>query len=468
MGHDAPTMKVLEGEWWLPDNAETALHGRLFLVPGSRSELVLYGKYPTWGSAIDIALGVEASKHIPGAPALVGVTDADNGLTPITALNCAFRGAKMTRREPRESVTVTLAVPLVVLGIEVSGTDEPLLSGLEVELDVLGSWAGASPFELRHDTERRSVQLAARSEQQHATCRLPALGWDVTVATRVRSEHSARHRSFSATTAISVEFGSRQTLGKCLEVVASLQQLLTVLTNRPAHIMRVGGHVDRGAGPCELYFNWPLPWGVKSDEQAPVFTSLNSTTSPSFGAVLERWIELQRTARAPISLLVDHIFRYGRNEIRYQDSAFLDLTRSLEGFDRFLVPTDAPVSSSGGGPDHGGSKPAERGQRGCQKKRGPSFRERVHATIMRTGPFGPLFLDDFDAFAKQAARTRNSYTHTSLSTPAVAGVRLAKMSGSLRVLLVAQLLRYLGYSDHEIATSFGRDSLYRYVKSDVG
>lgn len=456
---------------WRAAAPEERLHGRLSLFRGRHSELALSGR-PAGRRGVPEAIfdKLELSPQSPQGMNLVGALTVDGKPQPASALNCF-----LTREAVRinssgvvgETWQTTLGVPLVVLGAAIEKAEDPVFAGIAIEYDLLATWAGAAPFadsRLVFDEQRRPQKLIPLGSTTQGRFHLSSPRARGSVVTRLQQSGNYQRLSLQATTEVLLEFDVPLSAVAALDPVDNLQGLLTLLANSPAQITSVKGKLVGDESVCQLHFNWPLPWADEPVEFPELLVTLGSRRLPELDTVAERWTTLRSSAGAPISILVEHVFRTARNEVRYQDSEFLNVTRALEGLDRHFrsrgrtsdaeLPTSPP-----------GSAGVENATRRCRKRPRVTFFDRVQSTVEAAGSVGQGLVPDKVSFAARVRDARNHYAHVDLKLPPVDGKQAARLSAALRVLLLARNLHYLGYQHEEILLAFRRSTVYTYARS---
>lgn len=432
------------GEFWLPATPETRIPGALSLGPPLACRLVLDGEL------------------IPGAgpePLVHGLLFSGQ---PITAMDCfaAGRNSRFTRGRKLDSQK--LAVRTVLIGENVD--EHPTFDHLVVRLSYLPEWAnvhegwGTPQGEASHYSvayEGPAERTAVLKDERTVTLRTVD-----NLTTSSSSIHGEQQTEFLVTFSVAVS------LEAVMKAVASLRDLVTFATRRPASVTSLAvtcPGVVLGPGTdlqrsLELHYRH-----VELDPQQNIgdfeirasdFLFLAPDASAEFTALIEHWLELETHLDLVLALFMS---LYYAPPVHLQNKVMTicqvaeayhraTMDRQLMTDEDYSALTDLLVAAC--------PEPWRQWLTDILRNaNAPSFRVRIEELVAKSCTVGSTLATTFKNYSGRLRDCRIQYAHwlpgKELTEERV--IELAALFDVTKIILEACLLQDLGWSQVDAA-----------------
>jgi hypothetical protein len=437
-----------EGAFWLPDQADRAIAGRLTYSPSEGASLTVYG------SIVDTnhALSAEALSRIHGAA----------GRKKLTLVDCIH---VQTNIQSPGIERQTFRVQRVLTGAHFGRDYELAFDEVAVAFDHLQDWIGKSGFSLEFDTGQsddlaNATQLRIKYDVlQDETVNVDTselslkFGWSLTNV--IGYEQGIKQHAH-----LIIKYAERRRLNDIMEDVSCLQDLVTLAVDAPAVLTEIDlwrsdiVHEHRPDVPTAigLYAAF-IAENVRQKDPQP--SHLMFFPFEQVGALdaVGRWLAVSRTYRAVLGSLLT--VQYASH--LYAENRYYNVITASETFHRIRFPNEVMprpeyralgrklvrVISTTLGRGFGAWLNAQ-----LQYANEPRLRARLEELAKYSGPVFSWLVGDVAEWARTVTNARNRLTHHDQNRQlGVDYTRLYYLSDSLYVLVMLCLLRECGLTD---------------------
>jgi len=455
------------GRWWLPDQADEKIAGKLVFNGKEDCTLTLFGKFGGLPPGQQIGLGADFRAEI-----ILGVSEGGDF---ITLLYATQSGLSLKSAEGL-GIIQSFWIRYILWGVNhFSKLDEVLFDSFHFSISNLESWVAINPFNhsIKLDENKHFVGIDARYvSPEIKEFAVPSLDCKVTV-THTSKTGGSNLRSFTINhdSFLKIVPKLQKKLDWYLEVSRDLNNLINLLVGKPSSILRIIGNIkyidEKGKErnkEVEVYY-CPVVEPTDSNIHPVEVLFPLPRIDADFPDIVNAWFSQSDKLRSVYDLYFGVLQQKGM----YAHLHFLTLMQAIESFHR--------NSKSGKYMDDDSYKILEKEMVAALPKEMPdairismkskikygnefSLRKRMNDIFNDIGEkLTALVCKDKEYFINKGVNTRNYYTHWTKELEAEAitdFVALVHFNQRLKILLAILLIKAIniGSSGFQVAKGF--------------
>lgn len=453
-------METLEraGNWWLPDNPDQKIAGRLTFDPKTKATLHLFGGFegaetPFW------------SDTVFECPIILGDTTTGEAVT----LYNSFQ----TSGNQKES---SFFCSEIIIGNSHFDKEETLtFSKYQVNYAFMNEWSKPSGLDYKPGPDGPVEDFTVSYKRPEEIC-VTTPGFDLRFKYAPALSFDVNGMSFSQDTRIMIEHEDDVALRLLKSEARQIQNFLTLGMGTPTFPVRVIAMRKDGSSPYNIYF-CPMAYGQyeKLSHRKVLFRIGDIQTD--LANFLNQWLVKAENLKP----VMDLYFGVLRNPSMYLDSKFLSLAQAIEVFHRrthdrpllpkrefkhfrnslnnFICQTCNDLKESTAHANNDAEISAEQIDAFCETRlqglhfqNEMSLRLRLEDLISTYGRLIDFMLPDEDDFIRSVVATRNYMTHynRALKRKAKEGGELLYLVERLKALIAVCFLAEIGMPQEKI------------------
>lgn len=447
------TPSEYSGSWWLPENPENRIHGKLSYDLEKGTTLSLDGaftEYPDNGNFYEIILG-------------------DSFGEEITLSNCLLKDFQesIVSNSNKRYKSSEFVITVFYVGCHFTKKEDIKFSQLSVKFSQLEEWLGKRLFKF----ERRKNEEGLREHILKLTMpnakKIDLDKLKISIGYGFSTHMAWLKPKFEATVGVSIEVDDKMHIDNFYKIVYHIRNFLSLSTGNPISILSITGrneNIDKYKRIQMFYRKEPAGEELFSQ---PFFPIQYKSISEHLESYLQNWFDIVENVKPTYDLFFGTIY----NPHLYLNHTFLSLAQALESYlnrtsDSEIMPTESFEDVKNHMLEIIGEIPEEYKQQfepkvksGMNRK---SFRKKLKEMFKEEySNLFVSFIDKKDEFIGKVVDTRNYYTHYSpeLEVRAVKREDLPILSQNLRFILIVILLKEIGFNDKLI-----RHALAQYMR----
>jgi hypothetical protein len=451
MGHKMPDSFEYGGLWWLPENPEKPIHGKLTYERGKRTILSLDGAFQEEEDFYEVILGDSYGKRI----------------TLINCLRTEFEEIFIEGSGKYERSEFVISIFFV--GYHFAKKEDIKFTRLHVRYSELEEWLGERPFrfERRENEEGLSEHTLRFTMPKVKEINLEGfkirIGYGVT-----QGGDRWRKPKFETNAGVSIEVSDEMHVDEFLSIAYHIKSFLTLGTGNEVSMLTVSGQKEETDGTVEIFYNVSERIPVEKLFPPPFFPFGYKAISERPKFYLQNWFRIAENIEPTYDLFFGTIY----NPYLYPNNEFLSLAQALESycsrtFDNNIMPNDLfeellsqMLEIISGIPQEYRLQFEPKVKYGMNRK---SLRTKLKELFEKYSDLFKLFVDDRDGFIGKVVDTRNYYTHYSpeLEERAAELTEIPFLSQDLRFILFVVLLKEIGFDDKSTEQALTRYMRFR-------
>lgn len=472
---------VVEGLWWVPEQPDDRLYGRL-----------RYGR--SIGASLEIVNDRDRPKKNSLAYAVSPATLWNGPSRPLTVHGVTPKGDRFTLFDGFTQNTnfnysgVSKSECFFNRGLRGACVDRPeslTFSKVTARLDGLEAWLGINPFQFEHGHGRDDGRVAIRHELPPPVevtideQRILRVQWDRTGPRQAitQTEASIRSRPF-----FTISYTEPVAQEACIEDVAVVEEFLTLLVGQSTSIkdLRLFA-IDPDEHGDSRERTVPLEFLAKGTHDTDLSARLQpmevmigfSSISENFGGLISRWFTLREQSRSAVL----PYFASRHSPALYVEDRFFSHARVAESLHRHLWPKTKNIPDTEYKKIRRSLKEAIPQEYkdllcpGLNRLHELSYKNRLSAMMAFSPQVTRHVIGSGEApgeFADLVKKLRNIEAHR-LPTDRqgrVSGMQLVKIAAKLQAIIDACLLQWMGLSEEFIVNAMRANRRYWFYASN--
>lgn len=452
MGHLMLASFEYSGLWWLPENPENKIHGKLSYDLKKGTTLSLDGAftdYPDNGNFYEIILGDSYGKKI-------------------TLSNCLLSNFHISRtfKPDREYRSSEFRVSVLYVGCHFPRRESIKFSRLHVRFSQLEEWLGKRVFNYKlGKNERQHVLEFTMPNAKEVALDKFKISINYGFSSGLGVDDWLKPK-FEANVGISIEATNEMYIEEFFSAMHHIRSFLSLGTGNRISVLEIIGTRDSDHKRVQIFYRREIP-----DEKLfsyPFFPFQYKSVSEHFESYLRNWFNIVENFEPTYDLF----FGVLDNPHLYPNHTFLSLTQALESYlsktlERTIMSDELfdelkleMLKTLDALPQEYKQQLKPKVEFDMNRR---SFRTKLRELFERYGSLFSLFIDDKDDFIRKVVDTRNYYTHYSpeLEERAVKMEELPFLSQNLRFILIVILLKEIGFDNKLIEQTLRKYMRFR-------
>lgn len=441
----------LSGLWWLPENPENKIHGKLRYNSQKRTTLFLDGtfnKNPEEGDFYEIALGDSYGKKI-------------------TLKNCLRSNLEIKRYpDSREYMTSEFVVSVFYVGWHFAKKEDIKFTRLFVRYSQLEEWLGERPFHFEVSKNEEGLEEHMIKFTMPNVKEIILDGFKISIGYGFSERMDVwKKPEFEAHAWISVDVSDEMHIDEFFPIVYHIKNFLGFATGNTVSILDITGQNKNMDSHETIQISYHEEVSEEKLFEPPFLPFQYNSISERPEFYLQNWFDMIKNLEPTYDLFFGTMY----NSHLYPTHAFLSLAQALESyhsrtFDNDVMPDEAfnPILSQileiigkipQGYQQHFKTKASYMNRK--------SLRRRIKELFEKYGELFRPFIDDENEFIGKVVDTRNYFTHYSPESEKGAAkvIDIPFLSQNLRFILIVIFLKEIGFDD-----AFARQVLTRYMR----
>lgn len=454
----------MEGYWWLPGNENEKLPGTLTFSPGEGWFLTLEGGFLNLVESLNNLYNRVLAHQIILGKTLSG----DN----VTLLNCVEKNIKIPIRVGEQTTpTIIYFAPICFIGKHFTKPEEINFAQISAKYNRLVEWCGYQGYQISHDptTSRLYIQL-----KTHVSPIAQAkLSDDCHLELKPQTDFSLSNfpPEVHIIPDVYSTIGSKEPRSweLFLKLLRIFQDFLSFMCDIPIYPIRIWGVSEFDNQKIEIAYRLPSYSSLNNEKEmlpADMLCKFNQIKH-KFSDVISKWFNIYHDLEPVYDLYLGYIY----NPTIYKEQHFLSLVMALEVYHRRVIgneeiPSAKHVERMEEIIKSVHEKYKEWLKNKLEYSNEPSLRQRLkdifEKIIARIGYFDKL-LPEKNTFIHKVVATRNYLVHFDESLKGqIFDFReeLFWAIEKIKCILIACLLKELGFSNQEIDDVFSSNNRY--------
>jgi hypothetical protein len=452
-----------EGIWWLPENPEKKLQGKLKFTPWDGALLDLIGSFKE-----NQNIFAELEPDI-----ILGITVTGKNVTLHKCLE--FRSSTNYPGFPTSSFYANI----VFVGVHFERSVDIRFKALSIQYLHLDEWVNISGFKMTHEPEAHRTIIEYKLPEPIQAKISDDFGvwinFEATLPLRSRVQKEA---SITQKIEIKIEATKENSFEYFTRIAYHISNFLSLICSEPTHILAIKGKTGANKTMIKdtpyypsveiFYAQFYIPKAIKTLLPHDMLFTFKDIQD-KLKTLLQNWFakldELEPTYSLYFSTLYDPSM--------LQEHRFLNLIHCIESLHRSIYGekylSDENYMKEVYSPLVNAIPPGVKGdlkkslESGLKYGNEFSLRTRLKAIYKKHQELLNKFIKNKKTFIEQVYVTRNYLIHhdKDLKERAASGVALYHLSNKLKKLVEICLLTELGFSSAEIQAAFSRNRKYR-------